>query len=70
MQRKLEEHGDSKRNWPQNPQNQQKLQSSKLTKCAMFSGSEGFKPNQCFLTTWSHVYHTDLAPSQTKGSDS
>lgn len=64
MQLKLEEHGDSNRNLAP----RSCLQSSKFTKLAMFSGSEGLKPNQCCLTTWSHVYHAGLAPSQTKGS--
>lgn len=64
MQLNIEEHGNS--NW--NLITQSCLQSSKYTKLAMFSGSEGFKPNQCFLTTWSHIYHGGLAPGQTKGS--
>lgn len=64
MQLNIEEQGDS--NW--NLVTKSCLQSSKYTKSATFSGSEGFKPNQCFLTTWSHVYHAGLAPSQTKGS--
>lgn len=61
MQLKLQERGDS--GW--NLATKSHSQSSKFTKLARFKGSEGLKPSQCFLTTWSHVYHGGLAPSRT-----
>lgn len=57
MQLKLEEYSDS--SW-----NLARKSCLKVSKVARFNGSEGFKPRQCFLTTWSHVYHAGLAPSQ------
>lgn len=64
MQLKLEEYSDS--SW--NLATKSCLQSSKFTKLARFNGSEGFKPSQWFLTTWSHIYHVGLAPSQTEAA--
>lgn len=60
MQPKLEEYGHSR--W--NLATKSCLQSLKFTTLARFNASEGFKPSKCFLTTWSHIHHAGLAPSQ------